>query len=113
MKPNYKKLLYEKREKKFEILKDKEVDEYECNHSEGDRCAACTHPGWCIFSEERIEYEKNLAKIKFEQKDLQQYLQKGEGTREFNKISIMAKLLNLKKELRKLNESKDRFKRNR
>ena len=105
---NYRELLRTKREQKFDLLKDSQINSYECNYSDVGKCIACHHPTWCIFSEERIKYEEKLALLKNKEKDLKSYLLNGAGTYGYDKEKLKVELLKVKKEVRKLNEDYNR-----
>lgn len=107
MKPNYTELLKQKREKKYRLLKEQHTNTYECNYAEGDKCAACTHSNWCIFSKERITYEDKYAKLKTRQKDLTNYLNTGKDTYGYDKNKLRLELYKLKKKIGELNENKN------
>lgn len=103
MKPDYKELLKEKREKKFEILEEVIEDENWCNHSPGpDGCIACTHPSFCIFSEKRIKYDDKLTELQLKKKDLEKYIRTGEGTYGYDKNSLRVELYKTKKEIQRI-----------
>ena len=101
---NYKRILQESKDKKFDaIASKKEVKDnsHTCYYSPRSHHKYCEH-SHCIFDKEwqRKQQEQNQLRERIEAEE--SYLKNGEGTVGYDKLSVYKNVLRLKKQLRNL-----------
>ena len=101
---NYKRILQESKDKKFDaIASKKEVKDnsHTCYYSPRSHHKYCEHDH-CIFDKEwqRKQQEQNQLRERIEAEE--SYLKNGEGTVGYDKLSVYKNVLRLKKQLREL-----------
>ena len=101
---NFKKLLQESKDRKFDAIaskKDSEHNPYSCNYSPKTRHKYCEHEH-CIFSDEFRDYDKERTLLENKLREEESYLKNGEGTVGYDRLSVYKNVLKLKKMLKKL-----------
>ena len=101
---NYKKLLQESKDMKFDAItskKDSEHNPYSCNYSPVSHHKYCEHEH-CIFSDEFRDYDKERTLLENKLREEESYLKNGEGTVGYDRLSVYKNVLKLKKMLKKL-----------
>ena len=101
---NFKKLLQESKDRKFDAIaskKDLKHNPYSCNYSPKTRHKYCEHEH-CIFSDEFRDYDKERTLLENKLREEESYLKNGEGTVGYDRLSVYKNVLKLKKMLKKL-----------
>ena len=101
---NYKRLLQESKDKKFNVLAQREeikYDPYSCNYSPVSKHKYCEH-SHCILDKEWREKDKERTNLQNRLKEEESYLLHGEGTVGYDRLSVYKNVLKLKNELKNL-----------
>ena len=96
---DYKKLLQESKDMKFEAIaskKDSEHNPYSCNYSPKSHHKYCEHEH-CIFSDEFRDYDKEITILENKLREEENYLKYGEGTVGYDRVEVYKNVLKLKK----------------
>ena len=99
---NFKKYLQESKDRKFDALaskKESEDNPYSCNYSPVSGHKYCEHEH-CILDKDWISHENEVAKLRNQLRNEEEYLKNGEGTVGYDMKRVYMNVLRLRKELK-------------
>ena len=98
---DYKKLLQESRDMKFEAIaskKDLEHNPYSCNYSPKSHHKYCEHEH-CILSDEFRDFDQEMTLLENKLREEEEYLRCGEGTVGYNRVEVLKNVLKLRRKI--------------
>lgn len=101
---NFRKYLKESKDMKYEAIaskKESEHNPYSCNYSPVSHHKYCEHEH-CIFDDEFRDFDNEVSKLKYMIREEEDYLQHGEGTVGYDRVTVFKNVLKLKNKLRNL-----------
>ena len=99
---NFKKYLQQSKDRKYSAIaskKDSETNPYSCNYSPKSGHKYCEHEH-CIFDSDWVSHEIEVAKLRNQLRNEEDYLKNGEGTVGYDMKSVYKNVLKLRKMLK-------------
>lgn len=101
---DFKRLLQESRDRKFSAIsrkKETEPNPYSCNYSPKSHHKYCEHEH-CIFDDAWIREDVAKTRLRNLIREEEKYLQNGDGTVGYDRVSVYKNVLKLRKRLEEL-----------